>query len=48
VQPPSIADYTAEKLVFPAPQIRFSRSAAPIEQVGKAAGQGISMRPAAR
>jgi uncharacterized protein YfaS (alpha-2-macroglobulin family) len=48
VQPPAITDYTAEKLAFSPLTVQFSRSAAPIEQVGKTAGQGIAMRPVLR
>jgi hypothetical protein len=48
VQPPSITDYTAEKIAYSPLSVRFSGSAAPIEQVGKPAGAGIVMQPTAR
>lgn len=48
VQPPAITDYTAEKVVFSPLQVRFSGSTAPIERIGKGAGQGISVRPVLR
>ena len=48
LQAPSITDYAAEKPTYSALSVRFSGSAAPIEQVGKPTGAGIAMQPALR
>ena len=48
IDAPSISDYTRQPIVIYPLTVRFSKSAAPIEQVGKPVTAGITMQPAAK
>ena len=48
VHEPSVTDYTKQPVALDALQVTFSKSAAPIELVGKPVNKGISMQPSAK
>ncbi|WP_266168251.1 MG2 domain-containing protein [Dyella subtropica] len=48
VQKPSITDYTKQPIVIRPLTVQFSRSAAPIERVGKPVTTGVVMQPAVK